>query len=109
MCAQGLAWDKGDLMLRDDVALACSDNKFHVYAVSNIFEALEVMTGIPAGNPESEYAEGTILAEAVSKARDFWEKTLTSPVQLTSIEAANQGTVPLPMNVAGKVDGESKA
>lgn len=99
--------NKGDLMLRDDVAQACAEGQFHIYAVADIFEALEVMTGVPAGSPGSDkYAEGTILAIAVEKAREFWKKTLTSPAQLTSIEAASQGTVPLPMNIVGPVDRE---
>ena len=100
--------NQGDLMLRQDVADACASGQFHVYAVANIYEAMEVMTGVPAGSPGGEYTAGTLLATAVDQAREYWEKTLTSPAQMTSIEATAQGNVPLPTNIAGRVEGESE-
>ena len=38
----------GDLMLREDVVQASADGKFHVYAVDNIYDAIELMTGATA-------------------------------------------------------------
>ena len=95
--------NQGDLMLRQDVVDACRDNNFHIYSVSNIFEAIEIMTGTPAGSAGGEYQEGTVLAIAVEKARDYWEKTLASPAQLTSIESKDPGNYPIPNNIAGRV------
>lgn len=37
------------LMLRDDVVAAASEKKFSVYAVDTVDEAIELLTGVPAG------------------------------------------------------------
>ena len=37
-----------NLMLRDDVREAVSEGKFHIYAVSNIEEGIEILSGLPA-------------------------------------------------------------
>ena len=76
--------NQGDLMLREDIVAACEAGKFHVYSVSTIYEAIEVMTGVPAGSPSGQYAEDTVLASSVDKAREYWEKTLASPASLTT-------------------------
>ena len=76
--------NQGDLMLREDIVEACRNNKFHIYAVSTIYEAVDVMTGHPAGSPGGEYESGTVLGLAVEMARKYWEKTLASPDQLTT-------------------------
>ena len=39
------------LMLRADVVEAVGANRFHVYAVAHVDEALELLTGVPAGAP----------------------------------------------------------
>lgn len=39
------------LMLRDDVVDAVASGRFAIHAVRNVDEALEVMTGLPAGDP----------------------------------------------------------
>ena len=51
-----------NLMLREDVVEAIKDGKFHIYPVKTIDEGIEVLTGVPAGEPEGEgnYPEGTI-------------------------------------------------
>ncbi|MGB2985826.1 MAG: ATP-binding protein [Phycisphaerae bacterium] len=66
----------GDLMIREDVVDACRDGTFRIYAVQTIHEALEVLTGTPAGRraPDGRYPEKTLLALAVDKARDYWTK-----------------------------------
>lgn len=42
------------LMLRQDVVNAATSGLFHVYAVETVDEALELLTGIPAGVPDEE-------------------------------------------------------
>jgi len=37
------------LVLRDDVALAIREGKFHLFAVDHVTQGIEVLTGIPAG------------------------------------------------------------
>lgn len=73
----------GDLMLRADVVEACADGRFAVYAVATIHEALEILTGVPAGQREEDgdYPEGSLLRKAVDRAREFWRRTRTGPLQ----------------------------
>ena len=62
-----------DLMLRPDVAAACSEGRFHVYAVDTIFEALEVLSGMEAGRADEDglYPEDSLLALAMERAAEF--------------------------------------
>ncbi|MEM7308788.1 MAG: AAA family ATPase [Planctomycetota bacterium] len=71
----------GDLMLREDVVEACAAGKFAVYAVRTIHEALELLTGVPAGelNEEGEYPEDSLLHIAQVRAFEYWERSLLSP------------------------------
>jgi predicted ATP-dependent protease len=75
-----------DLMLRQDVVKACADGRFHVYAVDNIFDAMELMTGIPAGkSDESRDPETTsLLGIAQRRAEEFWRLTLANPQRQSS-------------------------
>lgn len=63
-----------DLMLRDDVVEASAAGLFHVYAVDSVHDALTILTGRPAGvrDPHGRYPDGTVLAEAQQRARQFW-------------------------------------
>ncbi len=77
----------GDLMLREDVVAACARGAFHIYAVGAIHEALEILTGIAAGElVNGAYPEGTVLHNAVESAEAYWRLTLQSPQQLTPVE-----------------------
>ncbi|HUU71129.1 MAG TPA: AAA family ATPase [Burkholderiales bacterium] len=69
--ARGLTGDQGvlipganvrHLMLREDVVEAAIAGKFHIYAVSNVDEAIELLTGVPAGVPDDQgiIPEGSI-------------------------------------------------
>ena len=71
----------GDLMLRPDVVDACAAGTFRVWAVECVHDALEVLTGFPAGrrDTDGEYPEGTLLHLAVLKAREYWLKTTQRP------------------------------
>ena len=75
------ASNAGDLMLRHDVVEACAEGRFHVWAVETVHEALEILTGVPAGElgEDGTYPEGTLLRMAVDEAAQYWEKTLQSP------------------------------
>jgi ATP-dependent Lon protease len=74
----------GDLMLRDDVVEACREGLFHVNAVDDIRQALEVLTGMEAGIADENgiYPEGTLLARVHERITRFWAKTLKHPSQL---------------------------
>lgn len=64
------------LMLREDVVQAVRDGKFRIYAVAGVDEALELLTGVPAGQkgPDGAYPAGSINALVQEKLRDFAER-----------------------------------
>ena len=42
------------LMLREDVVSACAEGKFRIYAVAEADQAIELLTGVPAGVPDEQ-------------------------------------------------------
>ncbi len=58
------ASNEQDLMLRADVIEAVARGEFHIYRVETIDQGIELLTGIPAGEPDVNgiYPEGTIHA-----------------------------------------------
>jgi hypothetical protein len=50
------------LMLREDVVSACAQSQFGIYPVEDVDQAIELLTGVPAGqaNDEGLVPEGTI-------------------------------------------------
>ncbi|MBI2836547.1 MAG: AAA family ATPase [Chloroflexi bacterium] len=70
-----------NLMLREDVVDAVRQGKFHIWAARTIDEGIEILTGIPAGERQSDgtYPEGTInqlvdkeLREMATRLRTFY-------------------------------------
>lgn len=41
------------LVLRPDVASACAEGRFHVYAIENVTQGIEVLCGLPAGERDN--------------------------------------------------------
>jgi lon-related putative ATP-dependent protease len=76
----------GDLMLRTDVVEACEKGGFHVYAVDTIHEALELLTGRPAGQRDAEghYPEDTVLGIAEAKALAYWRLVASRPGEMAA-------------------------
>ncbi|OPX20237.1 MAG: ATP-dependent protease [Desulfobacca sp. 4484_104] len=64
-----------DLMLKKEVLDAVREGKFHVWAVGQINEALEIMTDLPAGQklPEGGFEPGTINYRVDQKLRQMME------------------------------------
>ncbi|MCX7173096.1 MAG: ATP-binding protein [Proteobacteria bacterium] len=69
--ARGLSGEQGvvipesnvkHLMLREDVVAACAEGQFRIYAVTEIDQAIELLTGVPAGVPDEQgvVPEGSI-------------------------------------------------
>ncbi len=85
--ARGLTGEQGviipkanvpDLMLKAPVIDAVKEGQFHVFAVEHVDDALEILTGLPAGEmqPDGSYPQGTLnrlvddkLVELMEKAR----------------------------------------
>lgn len=79
---RGLTGDQGvlipktnvaDLMLRTDVVDAVRQGQFHVWAVENVDEAIELLTGLPAGEPDAkgEIPEGTVNYLVITQLADL--------------------------------------
>jgi len=64
------------LMLREDVIEAVRANKFHVYAVDTVDQALDLLTGIPAGDldPTGHYPAASVNHRVMARLADFMEK-----------------------------------
>ena len=72
------------LMLRSDVVQAVREGRFHVYAVSSIDQGIEILTGMPAGEPDEnglfpqESVNGKVYAKLqalAEKGRKFSEQS----------------------------------
>ena len=78
-----------NLMLRQDVVEAVEAGRFHVWAVSNVDEGLEILTGLPAGSlgpegysPESVHGRADRRLRALAAGiREFSGETGTSARQ----------------------------
>ncbi|MDG1875291.1 MAG: ATP-binding protein [Mariniblastus sp.] len=89
----------GDLMLREEIVAACAAGKFHVYAVDNIYDAIELMTGTEAGRvgDTGAYPAGTLLSKAHDEVENFWRLTLASPLRISQVERNGQSDDDQPM------------
>ncbi len=69
-----------DLMLRHDVVEAGREGRFFVYPVGTIREALELLTGVAAGEWDgSDYPPESILGIARARAHEYWNETRAAP------------------------------
>jgi predicted ATP-dependent protease len=61
------------LMLREDVVQAVSEGKFHVYPIESIDQGIELLTDVPAGEPDDEgaYPEDTINGKVQARLKKF--------------------------------------
>jgi lon-related putative ATP-dependent protease len=64
------------LMLRRDVREAAEKGQFHVYAVDHVDRAIEILTGVPAGEaaPDGSFPEGTINHRVMARLSELAEK-----------------------------------
>lgn len=82
--ARGLTGDQGvlipasnvkHLMLRDDVVAAVEAGTFIIYPVETIDQGIEILTGVPAGEPDAEghYPDGSVNAAVEAQLAAFAE------------------------------------
>ncbi len=82
--ARGLTGEQGvlipqsnvkHLMLRTDVVEAVAAGKFHVHAVETVDDAIEVLTGMPAGaaNELGEYPPGSVNFAVAARIEEFFQ------------------------------------
>ncbi len=64
-----------NLHLNDEVVNSVKEGKFHVYAISNLDEGIEILTGVPAGkkNKDGKFPAGTIKYLAYEKLKQYNE------------------------------------
>ncbi|MBI4774436.1 MAG: AAA family ATPase [Deltaproteobacteria bacterium] len=64
------------LMLRQDVIDAAKEGRFHIYAVESIDQGIEILTGVPAGEPDAEgnYPPDSINGKVCARLKEFAEK-----------------------------------
>lgn len=62
-----------NLTLNDEVVAAVAEGKFHIYPVKTIDEGIEILTGIPAGEPgpDGSYPAGTIHQLVGRKLKEY--------------------------------------
>lgn len=62
-----------ELMVRKDLVEEVRKGRFHVWAVSEIEEGIEIMTGVPAGRPAAGggYPEGTLFAKVDARLKSL--------------------------------------
>jgi predicted ATP-dependent protease len=75
------------LMLRQDVIEAVEKGEFHVYPVKTVDEGIELLTGLPAGEPDESgsYPEGTLNGMVELRLAELAEK-LRSTLGLNALE-----------------------
>ncbi len=87
----------GSLMLRPDVVTACRDGQFSIHTVKTVHDAIEILTGRPAGQRDEHgnYPDNSLLSVAVKQAREYWIKalhTLPTPPDRTSAQIEDTGS-----------------
>jgi lon-related putative ATP-dependent protease len=62
-----------NLMLKKEILDAVKENRFSIYSVKTIEEGIELLSGVPAGQPDKDgkYPEGTVFARVEAKLADF--------------------------------------
>jgi lon-related putative ATP-dependent protease len=65
-----------NLMLRQDVVEAVAQGKFRIYPVTLIDQGIELLTGIPAGEPDEDgkYPEGTVNGKVQARLVELAQK-----------------------------------
>lgn len=101
--ARGLSGDQGvlipasnvqNLMLRKDVRDAVDAGEFSIYPVTHIDEGIEILTGIAAGERQSDgsYPQGTINYKIIKRLDDMAErlKRYNAPLQAQNGEESQE-------------------
>ncbi len=66
-----------NLHLSDEIVNSVKEGKFHIFAISNLDEGIEILTGVPAGkkNKDGKYPAGTIKYLAYEKLKQYNENS----------------------------------
>ncbi|MFA3782267.1 AAA family ATPase [Melioribacteraceae bacterium 4301-Me] len=74
-----------DLMLKSEVVEAVNNKKFHIYAVSKVEEAIEILTGVKAGKllKGGSYEKNTVFGEVERALIEMKKKSKSEPTKST--------------------------
>jgi len=75
--------NRKDLMLKEEIAEAVKEGKFHIYTVTNIDDGIEIMLSAPAGKIESDgqYTEGSVHRKVYEKLKYYHIKSFEDPTE----------------------------
>jgi predicted ATP-dependent protease len=75
-------------MLDHELITAVEEGKFNIWPVETIEEGIEILTGIPAGEPDEKggYPEGTIHGKAMKKLRGWVKKAARLKKEVETME-----------------------
>ena len=67
-----------NLVLRKDVIQAIEKKQFHLFSVKTIEEGIEVLTGVKAGEPDSNYCypKDTVFGKVQEKLKQYYELSM---------------------------------
>ena len=90
-----------DLMLREDVVEACASGKFRVYTVDRVESALELLTGVVAGERDDQgnLQGGSVLGTSVKRAFEYWVQAART-VEPLELHPEKTGRIEKPGSVA---------
>ena len=65
-------------MVKKEVIDAVKQKKFNIYQVSTVEEGIEILTGVPAGKPDTDgnYPEGTVYGAVQKKLKKYLERSI---------------------------------
>ncbi|MCH9808544.1 MAG: AAA family ATPase [Alphaproteobacteria bacterium] len=105
--ARGLTGEQGvvipkanvqHLMLREDVVEAVKEGRFSVWAVANIGEGIEILTGVAAGERKREgvggFPEGTVFARVERTLELFADRARAAGVSVGGVTGGNSVGAP---------------
>ncbi len=83
--ARGLTGEQGvlipeanvrHLMLRQEVVDAVAQGQFHIYPIRHVDQGIELLTGVPAGQPDDrgDFPEGTVNRRVQDRLREFAQR-----------------------------------
>jgi predicted ATP-dependent protease len=80
------------LMLREDVVEAVRAGRFHVWAVENVDQGIEILTGVPAGDrePDGRWREGTVNGRVAARVAELAERARAFAVPARPEEPAGE-------------------
>jgi len=65
--------NRSQIMLQDEIAAAVAAGRFHLWSVTTVEEAIELLLGMPAGvaGPDGTYPPGTVFGRAAGRLAEF--------------------------------------